>query len=173
MRERQKGKREGYWQKEKERETHTRRVVKSGNSLERLSKAVVSFTRRLVCFSAYVKLNSPGNFTPTVLLHFRWFPVSKLRERERERKRDLFDIAQITFVAFFLPSSFDRLPSYEDDISKAPSVYEDPIAAEGPSRTMIRASSLVPRSHPQICRISKPMRIWHRAYCTFPDRTHY
>jgi len=54
-------------------------------------------------------------------------------------------------------------------------VYEDLIAAEGPSRTMIRTSSLVPRSHPQICRISKSTRIWqsHRAYCTFPDCTHY
>jgi len=38
---------------------------KNKNSLKQLSEVAVSLTRRrLVCFSACVKLNSPRNFTP-------------------------------------------------------------------------------------------------------------
>jgi len=67
-----------------ERKADAQQTEKNGNSLKRLSEAAVSLTRRrLVCFSAYVKLNSPGNFTPTVLLHFRRrFPDSKPQGRE-------------------------------------------------------------------------------------------
>lgn len=81
------------------------------------------------------------------------------REREKgkkeEREKNLLDFMYCA-NNFFLLSTFDRLPCYEDGIPKDPSVYDDLIAAEGSSRTMIRVSSFIPRSHPRTCRISEP-----------------
>jgi len=67
------------------REAHGDRG-KNGNSLKRLSEAVVSLIRRrLVCFPAYVKLNSPGNFTPTALYRI-FVGVSQVLNRGKRRR---------------------------------------------------------------------------------------
>lgn len=70
---------------------------KNGNSLKRLFEPAVSLTRRrLVCFSAYVKLNSPGNFTPTARARASYCVsacvlhriLSRVRQKGKERNEE-------------------------------------------------------------------------------------
>lgn len=94
---------EGNSNRERERESDARQTEKNKSLLKQLSEVAISLTRRrLVCFSACVKLNSSRNFKPTMLLHFRWyiFSFEALREREKEVYPTLYTY-RITLVILF------------------------------------------------------------------------
>lgn len=151
VRERKKRKRERYWQRKREKETHDEQ-----QKMEIHWNAYPKRRFRSLDDSYAFRLTS--NWIHQEILHrlcyciYGAFQFLKLRG---ERERDLFSfIAQIILMLLF-SFTFDRLPSYEDDIPKALSVYDDLIAAEGPSATMIRASSFIPWFHPRTCHISE------------------